>query len=309
MISPMKIRTKLATIAYMIMQVVGVHFCEAQLLSEQRLEMDSEFKEPILVYLKNGRTIAGHATNVSEKKLQLSFADGVGEITFTFEKGDILKIEIPGEHFKNLALQLLEEEQPEDALEVMDKLYAQRSNLLPLLEATESHFFIYYIDLILDSQKPARAVAVSKRLAPQITNPQAIRALEDTTLESYNTLQLHNESIPLAKSWIESRTPFYKSALGYYILGAANLRNKDYSSALDTALLPIVFSSPNPQDKLAHCYAVAISAAVGLREKGYAHVLLKEMKERDLLWPEEDPIFEPYLKKLLKPNISSNETI
>ena len=76
------------------------------------------------------------------------------------------------------------------------------------------------------------------------------------------------------------------------------MRSEDYAGALDTALQPIVFSTPNPPDKLDHCYAVAISAALGLRDKDYALTLYNEMQARALNWPETDPTFESYFKQL-----------
>ena len=98
--------------------------------------------------------------------------------------------------------------------------------------------------------------------------------------------------------WLAQRDPYGDSALGYYTHSADLLRNEDYAAALDMALQPIVFSTPNPPDKLAHCYAVAISAALGLRNKDYALTLHTEMQERELTWPETDPTFEEFFKQL-----------
>lgn len=273
-----------------------------QLNEKDLLEIEEELKAPILLHLKNGRYISGHALDVSDGKLRIASAEGAGEITFTFTKDEILKIEVPGDIYKSRALQHAENGDSLAALQTMERLYKQRSKLLPILDPAEAHYFIYYVDLVLDSPNPARSIAIIQRLSPVITHPDAKAALEGTILESYNTLQLHEEALPYAQAWVESRSPFGDSALGFYVLGTHHLRLEEYTEALDLALQPIVFSTPTPQDKLAHCYAVAISAALGLREKDYAHTLLSEMREQDLLWPEDDPTFEPFFKKLNPPD-------
>jgi tetratricopeptide (TPR) repeat protein len=166
------------------------------------------------------------------------------------------------------------------------------------MPASESHFFVYYADLVLDSPKPARAIAITENLRPQIENPEALRMLDDALLESYQTLELYEQAASLAEKWLEERNPYGESALGYYVLAASKLRSEAYDEALEFSLQPIVFSSPIPTDKLAHCYAVAVSAALGLRERAYATTLYREMEERGLAWPADDRTLEPYFNKL-----------
>ena len=78
------------------------------------------------------------------------------------------------------------------------------------------------------------------------------------------------------------------------------MRSESFEEALDLALQPIVFASPIPTEKLEHCYAVAIAAALELREREYATTLYREMQERGFKWPESDRTLEPYLKELIK---------
>jgi hypothetical protein len=111
-------------------------------------------------------------------------------------------------------------------------------------------------------------------------------------LGSYNRLQLYDEARLLTQKWLAARNPYGDSALGYYTRSADLLRSEDYEAALDTALQPIVFSTPSPQKKLAHCYAAAISSALGLRDQDYALILYAEMLARSLTWPDTDPTFD-----------------
>ena len=270
----------------------------AAIPADELAAIDAELHEPIDVHLNNGRTIPGHSIDVSGELIQIATAEGAGEIIHTFNVNKVDYFTIPGESYKTLAVEWIEAGKTDNALEIMQLLYLQRVKILPLMPASESHFFIYYVDLILESDNPARAIAVTAVLKPQITHPAALRALDDAVLDSYNSLQLYDETRPLTQAWLAQRDPYGDSALGYYTHSADLLRSEHYDEALDTALQPIVFSTPNPPDKLAHCYAVAISAALGLRDKDYALTLYEEMQERALTWPTEDPTFVAPFKQL-----------
>ena len=264
----------------------------------ERAAIYAELQEPTAVHLANRRTIHGYSIDVSLDHIQVATAEGAGEAIYTFNINQVRGFTIPGESYKTLAIEWIKAGEFENALELLQMLYLQRLKLIPLLPASESHFFTYYVDLILDSPNPARAIAVSEILKPQITNPAAIRVLDDAILKSYNALQIHEKSRPLAESWVAGRSPYDGSALGYYVLGASHLRAQEYEHALRLALKPIVFSSPSPKEKLAHCYAIAICAALELRDKTYATTLYHEMRERTLAWPTEDRIFATYFKKI-----------
>jgi hypothetical protein len=268
------------------------------LTPEERTTIIEELRVPIEVHLTNGRTMPGHSIDVSGELIQIASAEGAGEVIHTFDIEKVDRFTIPGESYKTLAVEWLESGNTEDAFELMQLLYLQRVKILPLLPAPESHFFIYYVDLILKSENPARAIAVSAILRPQISNTAALHALDDTILDSYNTLQLYDEVRPLTQAWLKQRSPYGDSALGYYTHGTDMLRSENHEAALDSALQPIVFSAPTPPVKLDHCYAVAISAAIGLRDKDYALTLYDEMKAYGFEWPELEPTLEPYFKKL-----------
>ena len=268
------------------------------LTAKERETIIADLRTPILVHLANSQTIPGHSIEISGDQIQIASAEGAGEVIHTFSVDAIDHFTIPGESYKILALEWLESGETESAFELMRLLYLQRVKILPLLPPAESHFFIPYVELILQSPKPARAIGIAAVLRPQISNEQALHALDDAILDSYNTLQLYDEVRTLTQSWLEQRSSYGHSALGYYTHSADLLRNENYGAALEIALQPIVFSTPNPPDKLEHCYAAAISAAIGLRDKAYALMLYAEMQERGLAWPKSDPTFDAYLEKL-----------
>lgn len=270
----------------------------AGLPPEEMASIEQELNAPITLKLNNRQSISGIPTSVSETQIQLSTAEGAGEIVYTFAYDEISSIEVPGESYKTVAMEWMEEGEAEKALDLMRLLYDQRNPLLPAMPASESNFFVLYIQLILDSPDPAKALGVSARIRPQIENPAALRALDDAILESYQRLELYEEAIPLAEAWLTKRNPYGESALGYYVLGSEHLRRAEYESALDLVLQPIVFSSILPTDKLPHCYALAISASLELRDRDHAALLFEEMKSRGFVWPEKDSTLKPYLKKI-----------
>lgn len=260
----------------------------------------SELAEPATVILKNGRRLHGHPMDVAGEQLRLGTAEGAGEVIYTLRFDEIRELRLPGESYKTVAMEWIQENRTDDALRLFALLFEQRSSLLPLLDAAESHFFIHYLRLVLRSGNPARAIAITERLKPQIDNPAAVRALDDAVLEAYTRLELHDEARPLAEAWVAERKPYGDSALGYYVLAAARLRAEQPREALETALRPVVFSAGLPMDYLPHCYAAAIGAALELRERDYARTLFEEMYARQLPWPD-DPQFESY-PEALNPN-------
>jgi len=258
----------------------------------------AELKAPITLKLNNRQTITGHPISVSKEQLQVASAEAAGEIIFTFNRDEIESIQVPGESYKSLVMEWLEAGEDMQALDLMDLLYQQRKALLPVLPASESNFFVLYIPLILESPDPARAIGVSTHLRPQIKHPAALRALDDAVLESYQRLQLFDEAVAMAKTWVAERSPYGESALGYYVLGSDHLRRADYETALDLALQPIVFSSIIATDQLDHCYALAVSAALELRAHEHAALLFREMQARGFCWPAGDTTLKPYLTEI-----------
>ena len=272
----------------------------------QRAVIEQELTAPITLDLKNRQSISGHPVNVRKTELDLASAKGAGEIIFTFSYDQIETIKVPGESYKSLAMEWLEAGMDEEALDLMHLLFQQRRALLHILPPSESNFFVLYVELILDSDDPTRTLAVSARLRPQIVNPDAIEALDSAILESYQRLEFYEDALPMAKVAVAKKRPYGKSALGYYVLGCDHLRRAEYEAALDLALQPIVFASLIPTDKLAHCYALAVSAAYELREKAQAALLYAEMIERGFSWPENDSTLKPYLK-IIKDHIADHE--
>jgi len=298
LIPPSNIRTRSGCAYFAILVVLLPTQITAAIPPDELTVIDAALHQPITVHLRNGRSISGHSIDVAGNQIQVATSEGAGEIIHTFNVNEVRDFTIPGESYKTLAVEWIDAGESDNAMQLLQLLYLQRVKIIPLLPAAESHFFIDYVDLILQSDNPARAIAVTAILKPQISHPFALRRLEDAVLDSYNNLQLYDQVRSLTQAWLATRDPYGDSALGYYTHSADLLRSEDFDGALDTALQPIVFSTPNPPDKLAHCYAVAISAALGLRDQDHAILLYAEMLARSLTWPETDPTFDLPFKQL-----------
>ena len=73
------------------------------------------------------------------------------------------------------------------------------------------------------------------------------------------------------------------------ILAELHFDEERYEAALWTALQPIAYSNQMPMEELNTCYALAVASAEELRLKDDTLRLAREMRERDLSWPESIP--------------------
>ena len=113
-----------------------------------------------------------------------------------------------------------------------------------------------------------------------------LQELEDVILMAYYRLSMP-EAADLAAQWIAERSHYGYSALGYYVQATLKLQSGETDQALLAALEPIVFSSQFPMKYLNFCYAIAIKAALDLKQPIHARCLWQEMQERGLSWPEQ----------------------
>lgn len=274
--------------------------CADGLPPAERAEIQLKLREPIKIHLSNGRTLPGHSIEVLNNTLQIATAEGAGEAVYSFQAEQIERFEIPGEAYKTTALHWLESGELESALELMEMLYRQRINLIPFLPESEANFFCLYAEARLQSKQLESAVAIAEILSPHTQKEQALDLLERIRMQGYQMLNMHRRAVPIAEEWVDRHSKHTASALAYYILAEDALRADQPERAIDLALQPIVFPNPVSSDKLAECYAVAIAAAIALRDKDYAVLLYQEMQERELLWPIDNRTLQPFYEKLLQ---------
>ena len=124
---------------------------------------------------------------------------------------------MPGKAIQAQALQALESQKPKLARGIFERLYYQRVNLLPLLPASESQFFIAYAQTVFSADEAAAALGICQKIDAQIINSASKRQLQRLRLQCYQRLQLHQKSILLATELIESNRWQPNSGLAYWI--------------------------------------------------------------------------------------------
>lgn len=292
---------KLNTIAsiWIALSISSTLFADG-LAPAERAEIQLRLREPINIHLVNGRMLPGHSIEIENNTLKIGSAEGAGEIIYTFQASQIERFEIPGESYKTTAIHWLRSGEHASALELMEMLYRQRIQLIRFLPESETNFFCLYAEALLNARQIEAAVAIAEILSPHTQNPQALDLLERTRMQGYQVLSMYDRAVPIAQQWVETHSKQTTSALAYSILAEDALRADEPERAIDLALQPIVFSNPINSAHLAECYAVAIAAALALREKDYAALLYQEMQERELLWPTDNPTLQHFYNKLLK---------
>ena len=97
-------------------------------------------------------------------------------------------------------------------------------------------------------------------------------------------LNLHDGRGKLLKrnvnKWLMDSGHYGDSALGWYVLSEYYLSQSEFLKALDTALIPVVFSSQLKMKYLEHCYSIAILSCKKIKDLDQADQLSREMEER-----------------------------
>lgn len=272
---------------------------EVPLDSKVHQAIMAELAKPVLIKLTNGAQIVGHSVKLQDRKLLVGTSSEGGEARFTFDTSQLQQIQLPGKAIQAQAVQALESQQPKLARGFFERLYYQRVNLLPILPAAESQFFIGYAQIVFSDDEAAAALGICQKIHAQIVNSGSQRQLQILRLQCYERLQLHQKSIPLATELIESNRWQPNSGLAHWILANAHYNQGNYDSALHTALEGIVLDTRPYGAYLNGCYAVAALSALKLKQLEYAQNLYQEMQNRHLTWPHNMPSALAKLEKTL----------
>ena len=248
--------------------------------------LSSSFDHPVGVIHKTGRSIYGYIESASDTRMVLKNEVDAGEVVYTLYRDDIAEIVLPGRDIETLALDLINDARDEEALPLLQVLYAQRSAFLGLLTKEDVLIFTHLINAYLQSKDYAKCIAVARRLDPFIENPRVKQNIKDALLLCQYHLGDYKEAEFLALLWVAHAQPFHSSALGWWVLAMIEFSKDQYESALWISMKPIVFSGQVPMDFLNESYAVAIAACIELNNEKEAAMLLEEMRKRRLSWPD-----------------------
>lgn len=245
----------------------------------------AELSKPILIRLKNGAHIIGHSVKLEDQKLLVGTSSEGGEARFTFDIHQLKHIQVPGKSVQKQALQALQSQDTLLARGILERLYYQRVNLLPLLSEAESQLFIAYAELVFAANDAAAALGICQKIQAQLNKKLWQRQLQLVILQCYDQLQLDQKSISLSQEFITANRWQQHDGLAYYVLAKTYYTQEAYQSSLATALEGIVLDTRPFGSYLNACYALAALSALKLKQLEYAHCLYSDMQKSSLEWP------------------------
>lgn len=276
-----RLTTAMDALACLIISACAVHAESPHLAA-----METELSKPVTVINKFGSSVTGRLDRVSETQFRLTALADAGEVIYTYGPGDDAQIHLPGNEYKLLALDLLDDGHEAEAIPVLRALFAQRSPYLDFLPEKEAVFFARLADAYLGQGRPIDAVDTARRLSPHIKTKSVKRKLQDIVLLAHYHLKLSEETRQLAGAWINETSSYYDSALGWWVLAQLEFEAENFEAALWNALRPIVFAGPMPMAYRQHCYAVCIASYRALEDEESAQTLTNEMNTLGLDWPD-----------------------
>ena len=254
--------------------------------SPARGDWREELAQPVRIQLDNRSVLSGVITEVSPSTVRIREESDGSEIIVEVGRDRIRRWILPGEGVLEEALDLAASGNHAAAVERLDAIYRRwiglfavlpEERLLPLIQAPLS---------AMEMHEPARAVAFARELRPHLSRADALSSLRDTELLGLYQLKIQGEAREQAALWIESEPAYSGSALGYFVLAAAEFDAGDYEKSRWIALIPAVYSGPEKTDFLEHCYTLAAASAHLLGDVTHRDQLLAEMEQRHLAWVE-----------------------
>lgn len=259
-----------------------------------------ELSKPVTIKLINGAQIVGHSVKLKDEQLLVGTSTEGGEARFTFDTSQLKQIQLPGKAIQAQARQALESQQPKLARAILERLYYQRVNLLPLLPETESEFFIAYAQSVFDADEAAAALGICQKIQAQIKSSASQTKLQMLKMQCYEKLQLNQKSISLATEFIATNRWQPNNGLAYWILANTHYQLGAYDLALRSALEGIVLDTRPYGRYLNACYAVAALSALKLKQIQHARKLYLEMQNSHLEWPSTPSALSKLEKTLLQ---------
>ena len=281
-------------LGHKVFSLAAVYFIASLLLFSQDTlslsEIRDELKAPLSILLKNGNSQTGQVVDWDGQDMRLRVNLGGGTAEMSFSAEDILEIRFSGnEHILTLYEWMRTPGREGDALELFRAYYQQRGAYLDLLSDSDINLFYNYALFALEREEPLRAVAMIEVFRPYIKDPIRLREMDDTILMGFFQGGMRDEAEAQARLLIEESSPTGPSVMPWRILAELHFDEERYEAALWTALQPIAYSNQMPMEELNTCYALAVASAEELRLKDDALRLAREMRERDLSWPENIP--------------------
>jgi hypothetical protein len=256
-------------------------------------ELLSSLAGPIVLETKRGQDFTGEIESSEDDTIVLAAKIGGGEVIYSFGIDEILRVRLPGNELKSIALEAVEEGEIELALNLIDQLYEQRQPLFPLLPASEVRYFVEAIPLYRQGARLEDAYRRIEALREKVESADLVRILDTEALLLAHQLGLTDEVRRRAEVWIASEGREVQSALGSCLLARQQIEEGKADEAFLSLLHPITFSRGRRVQYLEHCYEMAIRLAQFLEQAESASALNLEFERlegpRPLQWTDFSP--------------------
>lgn len=267
--------------------IVGMAFSAA--LAETALGQEEDFvlaaqlmtlDDPIIVETKRGQDFSGQVESNLDGTLTLAADVGGGEVVYSFEETEILRVRFSGNELKEVALEYAEVGEYAPALMIIDKLFEQRRELFSLAGDSEVNYFAQTIPVYRAAERLREAYDRIEALRPHLEDADVVRLLEAEQLLLANRLEMVAETKALARTWIEMEGREVRSALGSCLLALALIDEGRLEEALQVVLFPITFSRARSIPYLDNCHSIALDLARILEEETTASGLSEDFDRR-----------------------------
>lgn len=243
-------------------------------------------REVATVTNKDDRKFTGRLSGFREGRLTISTATGGGEVGYSFAPEDIKELVLPGEGVASQAIELWERGENNEALPLLTALGRQRLRYLPILTSKQRAPLVALVQAMVIAEDFGGAIGTAGLILPFASGSNEKTVLEDAILRGNLALGFTAESKRLAEEWCAGADPSGGSALGWKVLAQLAFEGGDFDQSLWVALQPVVFSNFLPMAHLEECYAFAVASAHRLDDGSLANRLYRDMRERELAWPQ-----------------------
>lgn len=265
------------------LSVVSTAYSQQDGVSELDLALA---REVATVTNKEGRKFTGRLSGFREGRLTISTATGGGEVGYSFAAVDIDVLILPGEDLASQSIELWERGENEAALPLLTALGRQRLRYLPVLTPQQRQPLLALVQTMIEVEDFGGAIGTARLILPFASESHEKSILEDVILRGNLALGFTEESKRLAEQWCAQADPSGGTALGWKVLAQLAYDGGDFDRALWVSLQPVVFSSFLSMTHLEDCYALAIAAAHRLDDTTLANRLYRDMRARELAWPQ-----------------------
>ena len=239
-----------------------------------------------LLVLSNGKEIKGYASGLEEGRLLFKDQRSPSSISYSFAVDEVHHLRF-SEATRRLQIQShIAQQQYQSAYDLLSPLYQQQSPYFAFMAKQDIQYFQNYVEAAYHTKHFYTAAGVAAKVLDYLNSKVYQQQLRELELLAHLNLPLKPKIFELATQWLDHNPSHGDSALGWYVLSILAYSNQEFEKALSLALEPISQSTFLPMKYLGHCYAIATKAAENLQYHKECQILLSEMSQRKINWPQ-----------------------